>query len=673
MANTIQLRRSATANAVPTTTQLQLGELAINTYDGKLYLKKNVSGTESIVQIGSNADQLGGFVRDRFVYGDNTTGSINSFTGDGGVGANSLSRSCFYRDNSGQFGALGVHIQHPQNNAYALQIASSAYENGPLRYRVENNGTWSSPFTILDSANYNSYSPTLTGTGASGTWGISISGSAPTLTTARTLTIGSMGKTFNGSANVAWSLAEIGAAATEHKYHSFAAGQYFYDNYEQGNYFRLFTQNATYSTTRYRTISNVEYWDFTTSAWVAWTGGEAGIRNLLDGRQDTSMAVAHANRRFRFVVSQSTSWPTLALYYLQSTWSPIAYTSATVTLESSTTVNGTYTTRDTAVFGSATTGGNYGMHARTTSALHTGDGFLRVTIDITDWVDSGGSTTYPLQNFEVLSNFSGSALEPFSWDYYRNLTVPGSLTATTLNGTISSSQVTSGLGYTPAQKSLSNFGTGAANYSLAATDVRNLTNPTTGLGYAGGGRFRFSSLNDDSSTPYADVIDLSTYTDSSGGGFNSLYFGKNSQLIIHKYAAAAGTSWTSKTLAYTDGATLTNLTLTSYSESKVTNATTTGTVTLDLSTSNVFHNTLTGNTTFAFSNPPANTKVFSFTIITVQDATGGRTITWPASKKFAGGVTPPPTTAANAVDVWSVMTYDGGASYIVSLSVKDAK
>ena len=37
-------------------------------------------------------------------------------------------------------------------------------------------------------------------------------GSAATLTTARTLTIGSTGKTFNGSADVSWTLAEIGAA-----------------------------------------------------------------------------------------------------------------------------------------------------------------------------------------------------------------------------------------------------------------------------------------------------------------------------------------------------------------------------------------------------------------------------------------------------------------------------
>lgn len=40
--------------AVPTTAQLQLGELAINTFDGKLYLKRN-NGTESIVEIGAGS------------------------------------------------------------------------------------------------------------------------------------------------------------------------------------------------------------------------------------------------------------------------------------------------------------------------------------------------------------------------------------------------------------------------------------------------------------------------------------------------------------------------------------------------------------------------------------------------------------------------------------------
>ena len=52
MANIVKLKRSATASAVPTTAQLQLGELAMNTFDGKLFLKKN-NGTESIVEIGA--------------------------------------------------------------------------------------------------------------------------------------------------------------------------------------------------------------------------------------------------------------------------------------------------------------------------------------------------------------------------------------------------------------------------------------------------------------------------------------------------------------------------------------------------------------------------------------------------------------------------------------------
>ena len=48
----VKLRRSATQSAIPTTGQLELGELALNTYDGKVYMKKNVGGTESVVQVG---------------------------------------------------------------------------------------------------------------------------------------------------------------------------------------------------------------------------------------------------------------------------------------------------------------------------------------------------------------------------------------------------------------------------------------------------------------------------------------------------------------------------------------------------------------------------------------------------------------------------------------------
>jgi hypothetical protein len=47
----IKIRRSSVASKIPLTTDLVLGELALNTYDGALYFKKSPSGTDSIVAV----------------------------------------------------------------------------------------------------------------------------------------------------------------------------------------------------------------------------------------------------------------------------------------------------------------------------------------------------------------------------------------------------------------------------------------------------------------------------------------------------------------------------------------------------------------------------------------------------------------------------------------------
>lgn len=51
MANEIIVKRSAVAGKIPTTTDLALGEIAVNTYDGKMYIKKD-DGTASVIQVG---------------------------------------------------------------------------------------------------------------------------------------------------------------------------------------------------------------------------------------------------------------------------------------------------------------------------------------------------------------------------------------------------------------------------------------------------------------------------------------------------------------------------------------------------------------------------------------------------------------------------------------------
>lgn len=67
----IKLKRSAVASKVPTTADLELGELAVNTYDGKLFIKKD-NGTASIVEIGASGSVANGSITTAKLGGDIT-------------------------------------------------------------------------------------------------------------------------------------------------------------------------------------------------------------------------------------------------------------------------------------------------------------------------------------------------------------------------------------------------------------------------------------------------------------------------------------------------------------------------------------------------------------------------------------------------------------------------
>lgn len=51
MSTVLQHKRSSVLGNIPSTSDLALGEIAINTRDGKAFLKRDVSGTESIVEL----------------------------------------------------------------------------------------------------------------------------------------------------------------------------------------------------------------------------------------------------------------------------------------------------------------------------------------------------------------------------------------------------------------------------------------------------------------------------------------------------------------------------------------------------------------------------------------------------------------------------------------------
>ena len=125
MAQQVKLRRSSVAGNKPTTAQLELGELAINTNDGKLYFEKSSSLGESVQEI---------IVTDAW-----NTGSINvsgSITVSGSINAASFTGSL-----------LGTA-------SYAAQALSSSYANNATSASYALNATSASYAATSTSASY---------------------------------------------------------------------------------------------------------------------------------------------------------------------------------------------------------------------------------------------------------------------------------------------------------------------------------------------------------------------------------------------------------------------------------------------------------------------------------------------------------------------------------------
>ena len=132
--------------------------------------------------------------------GDNRSVSTtpNDYTSNGGYPNRIIFRGL--KSNS--------YINSPSSDTYSYLIGlrgwsddsggnahEIAFNNNGIFRRNGATNTWGSWYKLIDSGNYNSYSPTLTGIGASGTWGISISGNAATATTAVSATTATIATT----------------------------------------------------------------------------------------------------------------------------------------------------------------------------------------------------------------------------------------------------------------------------------------------------------------------------------------------------------------------------------------------------------------------------------------------------------------------------------------------
>jgi len=112
------------------------------------------------------------------------------------------------------------------------------------------------------------------------------------------------------------------------------------------------------------------------------------------------------------------------------------------------------------------------------------------------------------------------------------------------------------------------------------------------------------------------------------------------------------------------------LIVSSYNETYQAVTSSSNATTINCEAGNVFSSTLSENTTFTFSNPPANGTAYGFSLKIVQDASAsGYTVTWPAAvvwpnlDQYAATGAPRLTGTASAVDQFVFYTYDGGTTW----------
>ena len=102
----------------------------------------------------------------------------------------------------------------------------------------------------------------------------------------------------------------------------------------------------------------------------------------------------------------------------------------------------------------------------------------------------------------------------------------------------------------------------------------------------------------------------------------------------------------------------------SYNETYAAVTSSSNATTVNCENANSFSHTLTENTTFTFSNPPASGTSYTFSIEIIQDASAsGFTVTWPTSVDWPAATAPTLTATASAKDIFVFTTRDGGTNW----------
>ena len=273
----------------------------------------------------------------------------------------------------------------------------------------------------------------------------------------------------------------------------------------------------------------------------------------------------------------------------------------------------------------------------------TGSEWRDAYIDGTAYIDTGSIDTANVGTLAVSGNTTVTG----------NLTVDGNINATVVGVASTANALTTARTITIAGAT-----SGAANFDGSA----NITITTTGLTLGGTAvtstGAELNVLDGITSTTAElntlDGITASTtelnYTDGVTSNIQTQLDAKLSSVDLSSYTGDVDITG--------------ELVVDSYNETYAAVTSTTNSTTIDCEAGNVFSHTLTENTTFTFSNPPASGTAYGFSLKVVQDASAsGYAVTWPPSVDWPSAIAPTLTSTASAVDQFVFYTHDGGTTW----------
>jgi len=187
--------------------------------------------------------------------------------------------------------------------------------------------------------------------------------------------------------------------------------------------------------------------------------------------------------------------------------------------------------------------------------------------------------------------------------------------------------------------------------TIETTDITNVTASATELNYVDGVTSNVQTQLDTKVETLSDLSITATATELN---------------YVDGVTSAVQTQLDAKmTPTYTGDVDITGeLLVDSYNETYAAVTSSSNATTVDCEAGNAFSHTLTENTTFTFSNPPASGTAYSFSIEIIQDASAsGFTVTWPTSVDWPSATAPTLTATASAKDVFVFYTRDGGTTW----------